>query len=1047
MTLTQKTHLFLLVVLCFFFLPTFSAQASNFSQTLNFQGKLKDTGSSANGTYNIKFELCSNDDCSSVIWTEYHDTANAGQVTVTNGIFNTILGTDVTLVGVDLDQTLYLRITVDGTGASPSYSTPVGIIALGMTPAAREADSLDGLDSLRFGILDAGFETLSFNGANVLTVDQEASYENIFLGTSGGRASVTGGNNIFIGKDSGRDTTSGLANIFVGSSAGQRNTTGGGNYFAGFATGANNTSGSSNMFLGNYAGFSNSSGSYNIYIGRDSGYSNATGTSNIFLGDQAGYFETGSNRLYVDNSSTTSPLIYGEFDNDIVRINGTLEVGSQLEITGPGTGNIFVGDNAGNPAVSGSNNVVLGREAGTSLTSASGAVIIGYQAGANHSAPTGGQNVYIGRFAGASGGTAHSNTYVGDSTGRYSSGSLNTFLGNQAGLNNTSGAGNTLIGANAGEANLTGQSNSILGYRAGGRAVNLERNVLLGVSTLDNATASTTDLVALGYRAAYTNTTADRSVLLGSESGYLATSSTDNVFIGYQSGYNETGSNKLYIENSNSATPLIYGEFDNNIVTINGNLNLPAANQISLGATDIFEHNTSNIVIGTGGDDFESDVINNTFLGYQAGENTDGPGGSSFWIGGYNTFIGAQAGQANIDGDSNTFVGALAAFQFVSGLQNTLIGEEVADDLLSGSDNTFLGRRAGDGITSGSSNIIIGSGVTIASSTANNQLNIGGILYGDLAADRLSIGSADYENLPSSGLRIPGGVMIGATSTDSLIDDASNGSGSATLYVGNETIDTTVSDQRLKTNITNPTESALTFLSQFDIKAFEWLPENPRHDYGAIPFGLLAQEVKTIAPQYIRETSNPEDYISVRFADLVPALISAVQELSETVGGGAAHVGNYVTGIYEGLVQFGRGILTPKVVTTELCVGDICVTEDDFRDVFGGAEPQALGASAADKENESTSAAESPFEIAGTSTEPLATNTDSGLGDTPDITEQLIEPIAETQEETGSEESAADVIDQAEETKTSPAEDEPAVPEDAPAAEVTTKETSTSTES
>jgi hypothetical protein len=63
------------------------------------------------------------------------------------------------------------------------------------------------------------------------------------------------------------------------------------------------------------------------YIGFEAG-SNATGSSNIFIGYQAGQNETNSNRLYIDNSNTTTPLIYGEFDNDRVRINGTLEIPS-----------------------------------------------------------------------------------------------------------------------------------------------------------------------------------------------------------------------------------------------------------------------------------------------------------------------------------------------------------------------------------------------------------------------------------------------------------------------------------------------------------------------------------------------------------------------------------------------------------------------------------------------------------------------------------------------------------------------------------------------
>jgi len=57
-------------------------------------------------------------------------------------------------------------------------------------------------------------------------------------------------------------------------------------------------------------------------------------------------------------------------------------------------------------------------------------------------------------------------------------------------------------------------------------------------------------------------------VLLGYQSGYSIANGSNNIFLGYQAGYNETGSNKLYIENSDSSTPLIYGEFDNKVVKL-----------------------------------------------------------------------------------------------------------------------------------------------------------------------------------------------------------------------------------------------------------------------------------------------------------------------------------------------------------------------------------------------------------------------------------------------------------------------------------------------
>jgi len=60
-----------------------------------------------------------------------------------------------------------------------------------------------------------------------------------------------------------------------------------------------------------------------------------------------GYNEAGSNKLYIDNSSTLTPLIYGEFDNDLVTINGDLGIGtitptSVLEVSnGTSTNDIF----------------------------------------------------------------------------------------------------------------------------------------------------------------------------------------------------------------------------------------------------------------------------------------------------------------------------------------------------------------------------------------------------------------------------------------------------------------------------------------------------------------------------------------------------------------------------------------------------------------------------------------------------------------------------------------------------------------------------------
>ena len=50
----------------------------------------------------------------------------------------------------------------------------------------------------------------------------------------------------------------------------------------------------------------------------------------IFVGHMAGSQETGSNKLYIDNSSTATPLIYGDFETDSVTFNGDVKVTGNL---------------------------------------------------------------------------------------------------------------------------------------------------------------------------------------------------------------------------------------------------------------------------------------------------------------------------------------------------------------------------------------------------------------------------------------------------------------------------------------------------------------------------------------------------------------------------------------------------------------------------------------------------------------------------------------------------------------------------------------------
>ncbi len=164
---------------------------------------------------------------------------------------------------------------------------------------------------------------------------------NTFIGYYAGNYNTTGYSNTFIGYGAGYNNTTGYYNTFIGDYAGLFNTVGFVNTFMGYYAGFSNTSGGANTFMGDYAGYTNTTGNYNTYMGYNTGWSNSTGNGNVFLGYSAGFFETGSNKLYIDNSNTNNPLVWGNFNTNILTVHGKFAVGTkspayamELETTG-----------------------------------------------------------------------------------------------------------------------------------------------------------------------------------------------------------------------------------------------------------------------------------------------------------------------------------------------------------------------------------------------------------------------------------------------------------------------------------------------------------------------------------------------------------------------------------------------------------------------------------------------------------------------------------------------------------------------------------------
>ena len=171
---------------------------------------------------------------------------------------------------------------------------------------------------------------------------------NVFFGYNAGYNNTTGTSNTFIGYNAGYTNVEGVCNIFIGERAGYLNdgyysypnSVGSFNTYIGYYCGQNMADGVNNVLIGNRAGWDRNGGDHNVIIGSGAGGSSGEGDYNVFLGSGAGNSETGSNKLYIENTSSTTPLIYGEFDNDLLRINGRLDVtDNNFRIsTNPGTG-------------------------------------------------------------------------------------------------------------------------------------------------------------------------------------------------------------------------------------------------------------------------------------------------------------------------------------------------------------------------------------------------------------------------------------------------------------------------------------------------------------------------------------------------------------------------------------------------------------------------------------------------------------------------------------------------------------------------------------
>lgn len=526
----------------------------------------------------------------------------------------------------------------------------------------------------------------------------------------------------------------------------------------------------------------------------------------------------------------------------------------------------------------------------------------------------------------------NSGTFLGANAGQNVSGAYNTFFGYNAGDATTSGSNNLALGAFALTTNTTGIHNIAVGDYALFNTTGFQ-NIGIGVNALysnQGDASNGNDNVAIGYNTMYSNTTGDNNtavgrealystigdnnVAIGRQAGYLVSSASNNnvfvgyqagsgaashsisgsVFLGYQAGYSETNSNRLYIDNSNTATPLIWGDFASNYVNFNGSVGIGTttpASRLNIYATD----NTGDITL----EDTYPFLFLNTSTGNNAGIIMQNAGASQselYWAGatgnlvlnhlssGGTDMVLTSAGNFGIQNASPTVrlqVDGGSDAGLTGGTGYLLINDESTTNLVI-DDNEIMARSNG-------------SEAPLHLQAEGGELHVHNTAGGTAAftiLDDGSVGVGTTSPATHFHLNHPTGTNNGLSlsnasggtdrwhfyvwSTDEMtlyFNDALRGTFNATTGAYSS-----VSDARFKTAITDA-PSLLARINQLKVREYAFTgerPEAPKH------IGLIAQEVLPLFPELVTYSREDDRYL-MDYSALGIMSVKAIQEQHEII--------------------------------------------------------------------------------------------------------------------------------------------------------------------
>jgi len=211
----------------------------------------------------------------------------------------------------------------------------------------------------------------------------------------------------------------------------------------------------------------------------------------------------------------------------------------------------------------------------------------------------------------------------------------------------------------------------------------------------------------------------------------------------------------------------------------------------------------------------------------------------------------------------------------------------------------------------------------------------------------------------SAGVRIQSGLYDPTTGVSSTLINFQDGDGGAVgsiSFDGGWTRYNTTSDRKLKENIVD-TSLSLSDLMNIKIRDYNWKIDKNKK----IVSGVIAQELYEIYPMAVTvpNPNNPDGIWQVDYSSITPLIIKSIQDqqieildlqLKSVYQFNSSTASSSIVSIFMNFLsdesdKIINGIVTMKeliadkitakeIKTNNLCIGDTCITEEQFKQAF-----------------------------------------------------------------------------------------------------------------